>query len=178
MSALHTVRNPELSNDRWLRAILNLDRENMMPVFDRLGQPFPEARRTDGLARPSATVIALLRQDQLDAYLQYGRDWQDAADVYLDSLQVRRSARGTAACGLVVGEAVSQMHREEFRRLRTHVQSTNPTVVRFLTRLGFEVKNETGRAGTLEALADRSILDSRLAERLALYASGRIHRLD
>ncbi len=60
--------------DELVEDVLALDRRNMTPVFEALGQPFPEARRRRGLAEPTLVMIAAFEGEQLRGYVEWCRD--------------------------------------------------------------------------------------------------------
>lgn len=160
------LTGPELEAGGWIDRLLALDRANMRSVLSGAGLEFPEERRRAGLAHPGTTAVLLLRGGELAGYVDFTRDRRDPADLYVASLQLAESTRGTAAFGVLLGAALDVVRRLPFRRLTTSVQTTNPSVLALARRLGFAVAPLPDRPSA-GVTADRGWLDSPEVRRLA-----------
>jgi ribosomal protein S18 acetylase RimI-like enzyme len=164
--SIRRLTRDELRSPEWVDAILDLDRENMKTVLDGAALPFPEENRRRGLAGESTVVIALLRGDELAGYAEFGRDWDDARDLYAGSIQLRRRYRGTAAMGALLLASLRYLRTERFRQVRAGVQANNDAAIRLYRRLGFEVRPRADTDASLAVTAERAVLESAAVRRL------------
>jgi ribosomal protein S18 acetylase RimI-like enzyme len=141
--------------------VLRLDRTNMAPVFAALGREFPEALVRKGLLGPTTEVIAAFDGDALAGYVEFCRDWNDADDLYLVSIQIAREHQGGVLFRQLVRELMRVLSTSTFRRLTSNVQSTNPKMVRIFRKLGFELTPSKSSAGSFDATATAEQLASR-----------------
>src|SRR5690349_10920487 len=88
------LSGPALAAGGWIDAMLALERENLEPLLRAAGQAFPEARRREGLAGADTVAVLLLRGGELAGSIDFKPDWNDPADLYVASVQLRRAARG------------------------------------------------------------------------------------
>jgi len=155
-------------------AIVALERENLAPLLRATGQTFPEERRRAGLVRPDATVVLLHRGGALAGCVDFTRDWNDPADLYVASVQLGPEARGGRALGVLLAAALGAVEEMPWRRLTTNVHPANAPALRLAERLGFRRIAAPGRASVGLAL-DRDELRASPFAKLAAALAAR-HR--
>jgi len=153
------MTGPALAAGGWIDPILALERENLAPLLGATGQEFPEARRRAGLAAADATSVLLLRGGALTGTIDLVRDWNDPADLYVSSVQLRAAARGGPALGILLAAGLEAVRRTPWRRLTANVHPSNHPALRLAGRLGFRRSAAPGRASVGLALA-RDALDA------------------
>lgn len=168
MSGYAAVRltGPELDAGDWISRVLALDRANVGGVLSTAGIEFPEERRRAGLAHPDAIAIVLLRAGELAGYVHLTRDWIDAADLYVASLQLAPPYRGTTAFALLLAAAVEAASEIPFRRITSNIQPTNAAMLALARRLGLNLTPAPGRP-SIDVTAGRAWLESPTIRRLA-----------
>ena len=147
-------------------AILALERENLGPLLRATGQTFPEDRRRAGLADADRTAVLLLRGGVLAGCVDFARDWNDPADLYVASVQLRPEARGGRALGLLLAAAFDVVGALAWRRLTANVHPANAPALRLAERLGFRRTPAPGR-GSIGLALDREALGTSPAAKLA-----------
>ncbi|HET7229844.1 MAG TPA: GNAT family N-acetyltransferase [Longimicrobium sp.] len=161
MSGYAVVRltGPELATGGWIPRILDLDLANVGEVLARAGIGFPEERRRAGLAQPDTVAIILVRGGGLAGYVHLTRDWNDPDDLYVASLQLAPSYRGTTAFALLLTAACEAMREMPFRSITSNIQPTNAPVLALARRLGLILTPDAARP-TVHVTASREWLDS------------------
>jgi L-amino acid N-acyltransferase YncA len=164
------MTGPALAAGGWIDPVIALERENLAPLLEATGQTFPEARRRAGIAAADATAVLLLRDGVLAGCIDFGPDWNDPADLYVASVQLRAAARGSPALGMLLAAAYDAAGRMAWRRLTANVHPANHPALRLAGRLGFRRTPAPGRSSVGLAL-DRSALErspfAAMAARLA-----------
>jgi hypothetical protein len=169
------MTGPALAASGWIDPILALERENLAPLLLATGQPFPEARRRAGLAAEDATAVLLLRDGVLVGCIDFARDWNDPADLYVASVQLRAPARTGLAPGVLLAAGLEAARRTPWRRLTANVHPANAPALRLADRLGFRRSAAPGRSSVGLALDRESLDASPLATLSAtLVSRGRI----
>lgn len=133
--------------------ILRLDRINMTPMFTALGREFPAALVRKGLLGPTTELLVAFDGDDIAGYVELCRDWNDAEDIYLVSIQIARAHQGGALFRQLVRELTRVLKTKSFRRLTSNVQSTNPRMLGIFRRLGFTLSPSKTSTGTFDASA-------------------------
>jgi RimJ/RimL family protein N-acetyltransferase len=146
------LSGPALAAGGWIDAMLALERENLEPLLRTAGQPFPEARRREALASGDTLAVLLLRDGVLAGSIDFAPDWNDAADLYVASVQLRASARGGPALGVLLAAAFDAVCHAEWRRLTANVHPANHAALRLAGRLGFRRTAAPGRTSVGLAL--------------------------
>ena len=169
------MAGPALAASGWIDPIVALERENLAPLLRAAGQPFPEARRRAGLAATDATAVLLLRRGVLIGVVDFVRDWNDAADLYVASVQLHAAARGGPALGVLLAAVFEAARRQAWRRLTANVHPSNEPALRLAARLGFQREAAPGRSSVGLALGREALLASPFATLAAALAAR--HRL-
>ncbi|MFL5381739.1 MAG: GNAT family N-acetyltransferase [Longimicrobiaceae bacterium] len=168
------LSGPALAESGGIDAILALERENLEPLLRATGQTFPEDRRRAGLAAADRTAVLLLRGGVLAGCADFARDWNDAADLYVASVQLGPGARGGRALGVLLADAFGAVGEMPWRRLTTNVHPANAPALRLAERLGFRRIAAPGRASIGLAL-DRDGLRASPFAKLAVALAARHH---
>jgi hypothetical protein len=170
------LSGPALAAGGWIDGMLALERENLGPLLRAAGQAFPEARRRAGLAVADTVAVLLLRGGELAGSIDFKPDWNDPADLYVASVQLRRTARGGPALGLLLAVAFEAVRGLPWRRLTTNVHPGNHAALRLAGRLGFRRTAAPGRSSVGLAL-DRDELEASPFAGVAARLAAR-HRID
>ena len=165
------LAGPALAAGGWIDPVLALERENLGPLLRVAGQPLPEERRRAGLAAADRTAVILLRGDVLAGCIDFSRDWNDPADLYVASVQLRPSSRGGQALGILLAAAFEAIRRMEWRRLTANVHPSNHPALRLAGRLGFRRTAAPGRSSVGLALDREALLASPFAALAATLAA-------
>ncbi|HVG46253.1 MAG TPA: GNAT family N-acetyltransferase [Longimicrobium sp.] len=165
------LSGPALVESGWIDAILALERENLAPLLAATGQSFPEARRRAGLSTADAAVVLLLRDGVLVGCIDFVRDWNDPADLYVASVQLKAAARGGPALGILLAGAFEAVARMAWRRLTANVHPSNHPALRLAGRLGFRRTAAPGRSSVGLALDREALLASPFAALAATLAA-------
>jgi len=168
--SVESLSGPALAADGWIEPVLALERENLAPLLAATGQPFPEARRRTGLASADAAVL-LLRDGVLIGFIDFVRDWNDPADLYVASVQLRAAARGSPALGVLLAAGFEAVGRMKWRRLTANVHPSNHPALRLAGRLGFRRTAAPGRSSVGLALGREALAASPFARLAAALAA-------
>jgi len=169
------MTGPALAASGWIDPILALERENLAPLLRATGQEFPEARRRAELAAADATSVLLLRGGVLAGTIGFVRDWNNPADLYVASVQLRAAARGGPGLGILLAAGLEAARRTPWRRLTANVHPSNHPALRLAGRLGFRRSAAAGRTSIGLALDREELLHSPFATLAATLAAR--HRL-
>ena len=162
-----TLTTQEVVSQRLHDAIVDLDRRNMADVFAAAGIPFPEEKRRKGFEVEGVFFIAFDANGRILGYLQFCRDWECSADMYVSSIQVGPEHRNGALFRQLMAHGVRWLRQHPFRQLKTHVQKSNRSAVDLYHRLGFTFLDNPKSDKSFILTADPSILESPFAKRLA-----------
>ncbi len=147
-----------------IEEILALDRENMTPILEAAGMPFPDEKRRAGLAGPTVRIIAARLNDRLAGYIEYCRDFDDEQDIHVGSLQLHPEHRGTRLLPLLIRECVMELRECAFRDAVTGVQRNNMQAIRLYRRFGFTFHEREDKPTSLRLTAPRELLYSPAVE--------------
>ena len=92
---LKRLTGRELLESGLAEEIIEFDRRNMRPIFEKAGIEFPEEKRRRGLHSGPTFIIAFDGQ-AIAGYLEYLRSWNDPDYIYVGSIQLAQGYRGTA----------------------------------------------------------------------------------
>ena len=168
--SVESLSGPALAAGGWIEPVLALERENLAPLLAATGRPFPEARRRVGLASADAAVL-LLRDGVLVGLIDFVRDWNDPADLYVASVQLRALVRGGPALGVLLAAGFEAVGRLQWRRLTANVHPSNHPALRLAGRLGFRRTAAPGRSSVGLALDREALLASPFARLAAALAA-------
>jgi RimJ/RimL family protein N-acetyltransferase len=160
------LSGPALAESGWIDAILALERENLEPLLRAAGQTFPEDRRRAGLADADRTAVLLLRDGVLAGCVDFARDWNDAANLYVASVQLGPAARGGRALGVLLAAGLAAVEGMRWRRLTANVHPENAPALRLAERLGFRRTPAPGR-GSIGLALEREALGAPPLAKLA-----------
>lgn len=149
-------------------AIVELDRTNMAAVLEKAGIVFPEEKRRKAFEVDGVYFIVFDSAGGVLAYLEICPDWENPReDLYISSLQIVPEWRGGALLGRLLAAAVGHLQNHPFRLLKSAVQKANLPAIEIYRKLGFEMAENPKSEKSLLLSANRSILSTPFARRLA-----------
>ncbi len=74
--------------------IIEFDRKNMRPIFEKAGIEFPEEKRRGGL-QSDPTFIVAFDGRAVAGYIEYLRSWNDPRYIYVGSVQIEKRYRNS-----------------------------------------------------------------------------------
>ena len=138
-------------------AIIALDRKNMLPVFEKAGIDFPEAKRLKGL-HSNPTFVVAFDGPTLAGYLEYLRSWNDPDYVYVGSVQIEGRYRRGGLLLRLLDEFRKLVASEDFKGFETNVQKVNAPAVRLFRKIGFMLEENPRNDASWVAKAGRELL--------------------
>lgn len=170
---LRILKGRELLGSALAERIIELDRTNMQPVFDRAGLEFPLENRRKGL-ESDATFILAFAGETLAGYLDYLRSWTNPDYLYIGSVQIEKRYRGSGLLLTVLGEFRALVAAEEFIGFETNVQKVNVAAANLYRKIGFTLEPNPRNDASWTARAGKSLLtNSPLATLLDHYEARR-----
>lgn len=137
--------------------ILALDRKNMQATLDEAGIEFPEEKRRKGFESDSTFIIAFTGPNII-GYLDYLRSWNNPDYIYIGSVQLEKSYRGTGLMLLLLDRFRTLVAGQDFAGFETNVQKTNTAAVKLYQKIGFRLEDNPRNAGSWIARAGRELL--------------------
>jgi ribosomal protein S18 acetylase RimI-like enzyme len=166
MLRIRTYNSRELVAAHLDDRIIELDKENMSPILAAKGIPFSEEKRRKGLDTDATLHAACNGEGCVVGYLQYGPDWNHTDAIYISSVQIAPSVRGTSLFTRLVLTACEDLASRSFNRLLTNVQKHNKTAIELYRKLEFTIDEANTSEKSFPVTADRSVLDSERIGRL------------
>jgi len=138
--------------------IIEFDRENMRPVFEKAGIEFPEEKRRKGLQSNPTFIIAFDGQ-AIAGYIEYLRSWNDPRYIYVGSVQIEKSRRNSSLILALFDAFRTSVAKEEFLGFETNVQKANTLAVKMYRKIGFSLEENPNNAASWTARAGRELLN-------------------
>jgi hypothetical protein len=174
---LKILKGRQLIDSGLAEEVIEFDRENMRPVFEKAGIEFPEERRRRGLLS-DPTFIMAFDGPAIAGYLEYLRSWNAPAYIYVGSVQIERRRRNSSLLLALFDEFRRLVAREEFEGFETNVQKANAHAVRLYRKLGFTLEPNPRNEASWTARAGRELLtDSPVIPLLDRWREKRASRL-
>lgn len=146
--------------------IIALDRRNMEPMLKAVGLEFPEERRRTTLFHFSNQILIAKVDQEVFGYVDYCDDPKNPEDLYLSSIQIETEHRGGTLFKFLVSHLLASLRSKSFTRIRTQIQKSNGPMIAIAKKAGFTLQENPKKSATLEAFAERHLLDSRMFDRL------------
>jgi ribosomal protein S18 acetylase RimI-like enzyme len=144
--------------------VIEFDRQNMRPIFEKAGIEFPEEKRRRGL-ESDPTFIMAFDGRAVAGYLEYLRSWNDHDYIYVGSVQIEKRYRGARLILMLFDEFRARVAGEDFLGFETNVLKANTAAVRMYQKIGFRLEENPGNEASWLARAGKEILtDSPVAE--------------
>jgi ribosomal protein S18 acetylase RimI-like enzyme len=150
---LKVLTGREVIDSGLAEEVIEFDRKNMRPIFEKAVLEFPEEKRRKGLQSDPTFIIAFDGR-MIAGYLEYLRSWNDPDYIYVGSVQIEEKYRGTRLILMLLDKFRVRVAGEDFLGLETNVQKANTAAVRMYQKMGFRLeenpRNEAswvGRAG-------------------------------
>jgi Acetyltransferases len=153
----------KIFNGRQLQAsglaedVIAFDRSNMQPILEKAGIEFPDEKRRKGLEGDPTLIIAFVGT-AIVGYLQYQRSWHNPDYIYVGSVQIKQSYRGSRLILMLFDEFRSQVAGEDFLGFETNVQKANTAAVRMYRKIGFTLEENPRNDASWLARAGKEIL--------------------
>jgi ribosomal protein S18 acetylase RimI-like enzyme len=119
--------------------IIDLDRKNMQSILDQSGIEFPYDNRRKVLQSDSTFIIAFDKQ-LVAGYLDYLRSWNNSDYIYIGSVQLEKTYRGTGLLLRLLDRFRALLAAEDFVGFETNVQKANTVAVKLCQRIGFKLE--------------------------------------
>ena len=158
--------------------IIEFDRRNMRPVFEKAGIEFPEEKRRRGLLSDPTFIIAFDGR-AVAGYLEYLRSWNDPDYIYVGSVQIEKRHRGGELLLTLFERFRTLAAGEDFLGFETSVQKANTAAVRMYRKIGFRLERNPNNDASWTARAGRELLtDSPVIPLLNRWRARRARRAD
>jgi ribosomal protein S18 acetylase RimI-like enzyme len=154
---LKILKGRELIESGLAEEIIELDRRNMRPVFERAGIEFPEEKRRRGL-RSDPTFIVAFDGGAVAGYIEYLRSWNDPNYIYVGSVQIEKRYRNAGLILALFDELRSLVAGEDFVGFETNVQKANTAAVKMYRKIGFSLEENPDNEASWSARAGRELL--------------------
>lgn len=137
--------------------IIEFDKENMRPVFEKAGLEFPEVKRRKGL-QSNPTFIVAFDGQVIAGYIEYLRSWRDPDYIYVGSVQIEKGYRNSRLILLLLDRFRASLTGEDFLGLETNVQKANTAAVRMYRKIGFRLEENPDNGASWVARAGKELL--------------------
>ena len=129
--------------------ILDLDRKNMQSILDQSGIEFPYENRRKGLG--DSTFIIAFDKQLVAGYLDYLRSWNNADYIYIGSVQLEKTYRGTGLLLRLLDRFTALLAAEDFVGFETNVQKSNTVAVKLCQKIGFKLEPKNNASWAVRA---------------------------
>jgi RimJ/RimL family protein N-acetyltransferase len=130
--------------------IIELDRKNMQSILDHSGIEFPYENRRKVLQSDSTFIIAFEKQLVI-GYLDYLRSWNNSDYIYIGSVQLEKTYRGTGLLLRLLDRFTALLAAEDFVGFETNVQKANTVAVKLCQKIGFKLEPKNNASWTARA---------------------------
>ena len=154
---LRIFKGQELLENGLAEQIMALDRKNMQSTLDEAGIEFPEEKRRKGFESDSNFIIAF-EGLKIVGYLDYLRSWNNPDYIYIGSVQVEKSYRGTGLLLILLDHFSTLMAAQDFTGFETNVQKTNVAAAKLYQKIGFKLEDNPRNAASWTARAGKELL--------------------
>ena len=154
---LKILKGRQLIDSGLAEEIIELDRRNMRPIFEKAGIDFPEEKRRRGLLSDPTFIIAF-DGPAVAGYIEYLRSWNDPRYVYVGSVQIEKRRRNGRLILLLFDELRTLVAGEDFLGFETNVQKVNTAAVKMYRKIGFRLEENPDNAASWVAKAGRELL--------------------
>jgi len=154
---LKILKGREMIESGLAEEIIEFDRENMRPVFEKAGMEFPEEKRRRGLQSDPTFIIAFDGQT-IAGYIEYLRSWNDPRYIYIGSVQIEKSRRNSSLILALFDAFRTTVAKEEFKGFEIGVQKANTLAVKLYRKIGFSLEENPNNEASLKARAGRELL--------------------
>ena len=137
--------------------IIEFDKKNMRPVFEKAGLEFPEEKRRKGLQSNPTFIIAFDGQI-IAGYIEYLRSWRDPNYIYVGSVQIEKEYRNSRLILLLLDKFRALVTGEDFLGLETNVQKANTVAVKMYQKIGFMLEENPNNGASWVARAGKELL--------------------
>ena len=121
-----------------VKRIVDFDRQCMETTLDRAGIPFPEVNRRKSF-QSNPTLIVAFAGDEIAGYIEYLLSWNDPRYIYISSLQIQKSFRGSTLLLVLIDRFRESLKDEDFLGFETNVQKVNTPAVKMYRKAGFHL---------------------------------------
>ncbi len=154
---LKILTGRELLDSGLAEEVIEFDRKNMRPIFEKAGIGFPEEKRRKGL-QSDPTFIMAFDGRAVAGYLEYLRSWNDPDYIYVGSVQIDEKYRGGRLILMLFDEFRARVAGEDFLGFETNVQKANTAAARMYQKMGFRLEENPRNEASWVARAGRDIL--------------------
>lgn len=139
-------------DENLLQDIIELERENMVPILKASGLEFQPDKLLENL-RKDQKCITIYRCDSLVGLLRYSVDKSSDATVW--SIQIKNPEKNRIVLHSITKKTIGEFVKEGVKSIITVVQKGNKPSLEMHKRLGFEVEKEFEKAIRFRADQER-----------------------
>ena len=154
---LKVISGREVLDSGLAEEIIEFDKRNMRPVFEKAGVEFPEEKRRQGLQSDPTFIIAFDGR-AVAGYLEYLRSWNDPNYIYVGSVQIGERYRNSRLILRLFDEFRGLVAGEDFLGFETSVQKANTAAVKMYQKIGFKLEQNPRNEASWVARAGRELL--------------------
>ena len=144
-------------DDSLVKRIINFDRQCMETTLDQAGIAFPEENRRKSF-QSNPTLIVAFAGDEIAGYIEYLRSWNDPRYLYISSLQIQKTFRGTTLLLALIDRFRESVKDEDFLGFETNVQKVNRPAVEMYRKVGFHLTENPRNEASWIATAGPELL--------------------
>jgi len=154
---LKVLKGQQLIDSGLAEEVIEFDRKNMRPIFEKAGIEFPEEKRRKGL-RSDPTFIIAFDGRAIAGYLEYLRSWNDPNNIYVGSIQIGEEYRNARLILELFDRFRDLVAGEDFLGFETNVQKANTAAVRMYQKIGFKLEQNPQNDASWVARAGKELL--------------------
>jgi hypothetical protein len=156
---IEILKGKQIFDSGLAERIIEFDRMNMQPIFEKAGIAFPEEKRRQGL-QSNPTFIIAFEADAIAGYIEYLWSWNNPNYIYVGSVQIAEKYRNARLILKLFNEFRSAVSGENFVGFETNVQKTNLLAVKMYQKIGFNLQENPNNQASWLARADKDLLET------------------
>ena len=154
---LKVLSGQQLVDSGLAEEVIEFDRKNMQPLFEKAGIEFPEEKRRKGLGSDPTFIIAFDGR-AIAGYLEYLRSWNDPNYIYVGSAQIEAKYRNSRLILMLFDKFRDLMAGEDLVGFETNVQKANAAAVKMYQKIGFRMEQNPRNDASWVARAGKELL--------------------
>lgn len=156
---IEILKGKQILDSGLAERIIEFDKLNMQPVFEKAGIAFPVEKRRKGFERNPTFIIAF-DGSPIAGYIEYLRSWNDSRFIYIGSIQIAEKYRNTRLILKLLSEFKAAAANEDFAGFETNVQKANSLAVKMYQKIGFKLEENPHNPASWRAVAGKDLLET------------------